>query len=67
MIQRKIKTLIEIDREVWSQTKAYATSEGCNLSKALEGLISDSLFRKGYRLPNARSSLQKEVFHAVNS
>ncbi|MCE9653060.1 MAG: hypothetical protein K8Q89_08425 [Nitrosarchaeum sp.] len=66
MIQRKIKTLIEIDRKVWSQTKAFATTEGYNLSKALERLISDSLLQKGYHLPKTRS-LQKEVTHEADS
>lgn len=60
MIPRKIKTLIEIDREIWSQTKAYATAEGYNLSKALEELISYALLEKGYHLSNF-TSLKKEV------
>ena len=52
MVQRKIRTLIEIDRDVWSLTKAFATSKGCNISKALKELLSETLRARGYSIPS---------------
>lgn len=48
MIQRKIRTLIEIDSEVWSLTKAYATLKRYNISEALKELLEESLQEKGF-------------------
>lgn len=53
MITTKIRTLIEIDRGVWSQTKAFATSEGYSLPEALKLLLTEILSKKGYKIPNS--------------
>jgi hypothetical protein len=52
MIQRKIKTLIEIDRDVWSLTRAFATSQNYNISDALKELLTEILQEKGFFFPS---------------
>lgn len=56
---RTIRTLIEIDREIWSQTKAFATSSGINISAALKILLGESLVNKGFKI-SALSEEQTE-------
>jgi len=48
MVQRKIRTLIEIDRNVWSLTRAFATSRNYNISDALKELLTEILQEKGF-------------------
>lgn len=56
MKDKKLKTLIEIDRQVWSQTKAFATCGGHNLAKALEILLTEILEIKGFTIPSLSNS-----------
>ncbi|MBS3922136.1 MAG: hypothetical protein KGZ37_03180 [Nitrosarchaeum sp.] len=47
-MKSKLKTLIEIDRNIWAQTKAFSTAKGCNLNIAIESLLNDALSTHGY-------------------
>lgn len=61
MAIRKIRTLIRVDRVVWSQTKAYASLKGYNLSEALEKLLVEILSQKGYTIHHEPSRSEKQV------
>ncbi|HET6457356.1 MAG TPA: hypothetical protein VFG24_00555 [Nitrosopumilaceae archaeon] len=52
-----LKTLIEIDRQIWSQTRAYATANNCTLKVALESLLSEILVSKGYVIRTTKNQL----------
>jgi len=47
---RKLKTLIEIDREIWSLTRAFATVNNLTLSDTLNLLLDEALTSKGFKL-----------------
>jgi len=51
MVGKVVKTLIEIDREIWSQTKAFATARGYTLATTLDLLLTEILSAKGYKMP----------------
>jgi hypothetical protein len=46
MKKAKIKTQIEIDRQVWAAVRAYATGSGRTINVAVEHLIAEALAKK---------------------
>ncbi len=61
MVKLTVKTLIEIDRDVWSLTKAFATARGYTVRTALELLLAEILVAKGYKIPTITQAVSKTL------
>ncbi|WP_100182711.1 hypothetical protein [Candidatus Nitrosotenuis aquarius] len=59
---RNVRTLIEIDRNVWSQTKAFATLHGINISAALRILLTESLEKNGFKTSDLNCKQEEKLF-----
>ena len=56
---KNVRTLIEIDREVWSQIKAFATIHDLTIKEVMNQLLSESLISKGFKYTIPQSSKSK--------
>jgi len=52
MVSRRLKTLINIDRELWSQFRAFSISKEFTVTASLELLLYETLKKRGYRIRN---------------